>query len=185
MKFQNVGYIRVSSLDQNFSRQLDGLEIDRVFEEKQSGKNIKDRPVLFECLKYIRHGDTLHVHSMDRLARNLKDLLALVEEINNKGVSVVFHKESMTFHPDNKDAFATLMLSVIGACAEFERAIIKERQREGISIALKKGIRFGAEKKLSAAQISEIKTRIGERESLSALAREFNVSRQTIYRALK
>ena len=185
IKFQNVGYLRVSASDQSLSRQLEGVELDRVFEEKASGKNVKDRPMLLECLKYVRNGDVLHVHSMDRLARNLKDMLSLVEEINLKGVSITFHKEKMTFVPGASDPFASLMLSVIGACAEFERSIIKERQREGIDVALKSGVRFGVPKTIQKSQMPEIRLMLANGDGVSKVARKFGVSRQTIYRALK
>jgi len=99
---QKVGYIRVSTLTQNLERQLDGIALDRAFEEKASGKD-RERPVLQEMLRFLREGDELFVHSMDRLARNLADLLKMVNELTTKGVRVTFVKESLTFTGDDPD----------------------------------------------------------------------------------
>jgi len=184
-KIQNVGYKRISSVDQNSARQLDGVELDRIFEDKISGKNIIDRVGLAECIKYVRAGDVLHVHSMDRLARNLKDLLSLVEQLNNDGVTVQFHKENLKFEPNQSNPFNIMMLSVIGACAEFERNMIKERQKEGIKIALENGTKFGAVQKLDDDQVKSIKAQIAAGASVTTLAKTYDVSRQTIYRMIK
>src|SRR5579864_5936597 len=123
-----IGYRRVSSVDQNLERQLEGTQVDRTFEDKVSGKD-RDRPELTLALSFCRQGDTLVVHSMDRLARNLADLLALVKELTARGVAVEFVKEHLTF-TGKDEPMATLLLQVMGACAEFERAMIRERQRE-------------------------------------------------------
>lgn len=179
----DVGYIRVSSYDQNAERQLDGVTLDKTFTEKASAKDAK-RPKLQECLDYLREGDTLHVHSIDRLARNLKDLQDLVESINNKNAAVHFHKENLLFTGES-NPMQKLMLQMIGAVAEFERALIKERQREGIANAKKKNIRFGAKAKLTDAQIAEIRQRVDQGEQKNLLAKEYGVSRQTLYSSLK
>ena len=99
MTGQKIGYIRVSSVDQNTIRQLDGISLDKVFTEKLSGKSI-ERPILLECITYIRSGDTLYVHSIDRLARNAKDLLNLVEQLLIKQVTIIFVKNNLTFSSD-------------------------------------------------------------------------------------
>lgn len=177
-----VGYIRVSSLDQNTARQLEDVALDKTFTEKASAKD-SNRPELRACLEYLREGDTLHVHSIDRLARNLADLQTLVERLNVKGVSVRFHKESLTFTGQN-DALARLMLQMMGAFAEFERALIKERQREGIAAAQAAGKSCGRKPKLTLDQIEEIKARVAAGEEKKALAQAYGVSRQTIYSAL-
>src|SRR5689334_15803045 len=132
-KGQRVGYIRVSTLDQSTARQLDGVDLDKVFEDKASGKDTH-RPQLKACLAHLREGDTLIVHSMDRLARNLTDLRALVDDLVARGVAVQFVKEGQTF-TGKADHMARLMLNLMGSFAEFEREIIRERQREGIAIA--------------------------------------------------
>ena len=183
MTGHKVGYIRVSSVGQNTERQLDGFKLDKEFVEKISAKN-RNRPVLAECVDYLRQGDELHVHSIDRLARNLVDLQTIVTALNDKGVSVHFHKEGLQFtgsdSPMNK-----LMLQMMGAFAEFERSLIRERQAEGIANAKKNGIRFGKEKKLSPPQVEEVRELAKNRYSKTELAEKFKVSRQTIYNVLK
>ena len=177
---QQVGYIRVSSIDQNTVRQLDGLSLDKTFIEKMSGKHTQ-RPVLQECLVYIRAGDTLHVHSIDRLARNAKDLLNLVEQMLGKGVSLKFHKNNLTFTPDSKDHMDKLQLTMLAAFAEFERELIKERQREGIAIAKAQG-KYAKRRKITDELIAEAKTRTERGEPLARVARELKVSRETLYK---
>ena len=126
-------YIRVSTVEQNTDRQLLNVACDRVYEEKISGKDT-NRPELLAMLSNIRAGDVVNVHSMDRLARNTRDLLNLVEEITSKGATIAFHKENLTFRGNEKqDPYQKMMMTMLGAVAELERAIILERQREGIS----------------------------------------------------
>ena len=131
MKGQRIGYVRVSTFDQNVDRQLDGQSLDRIFTDKASGKDI-NRPELDAMLAFAREGDTVVVHSMDRLARNLDDLRKLVQSLTKRGVRIEFVKESLAFSGEDSP-MANLMLSVMGAFAEFERALIRERQREGIA----------------------------------------------------
>ncbi len=182
-KGHDVGYVRVSSYSQNTERQLDGIELEKVFSEKASAKDAK-RPILQECLSYLRNGDCLHVHSIDRLARNLIDLQTTVSSLNEKGVSVTFHKENLTFTGSDNNPMNKLMLQMMGAFAEFERALIKERQREGIAKAKAMGKQIGRKRVLDDEQISEIKIRVDAGEAKSKLAKEFGVSRQTLYTAL-
>jgi len=179
----NIGYMRVSSVGQNLDRQLDGIDLDKVFNEKASAKDAK-RPVLQECMEYLREGDTLHVHSIDRLARNLMDLQNIVTKLSGKGVNVRFHKENLIFTGDD-NPMSKLTLQLMGAFAEFERNIIKERQLEGIRIAQKKGTKFGRSKTLSDDQVAEIKERIANGEPKKTLAEEYGISRQTLYSAIK
>ncbi len=178
----NIGYVRVSSVGQNIERQLADFHLVKVFTEKVSAKDTQ-RPELQACIDYARSGDTLHVHSIDRLARNLVDLQSIVTKLNTKGVSVHFHKENLVFTGD-ENPMSTLMLQMMGAFAQFERSLIKERQLEGIKQAQKKGVRFGRKKALSVTQIDEIKKRISNGEEKKALAKEYGVARQTIYAAL-
>ena len=178
----DIGYVRVSSIDQNTDRQLAGVKLKKVFTDKCSGKDM-DRPQLRELLEWIRDGDTLHVHSIDRLARNLKDLQNLVEVVTTKGVSLTFHKENLIF--TGKDsAMQKLMLQMMGAFAEFERSMIRERQREGILAAQAAGKQIGAKTKLDKTQVRDIKQRVRKGEAKSVLAREYGISRQTLYNAL-
>ena len=177
---QQVAYIRVSSIGQNTARQLDGVHIDRAFEDKVSGKDT-NRPALQDCLAYLREGDTLHVHSMDRLARNLDDLRRVVKELTGRGVAVRFHKEGLTFTGEDAP-MATLLLSMLGAVAEFERSLIAERRQEGIALAKAKGdVYKGRKPSLSDEKAAELKRRASEGENKAALAREFGISRATLY----
>src|SRR5918992_2026102 len=151
MSGQRIGYIRVSTLDQHTQRQLDGITVDKTFLDKASGKDTK-RPQLDQLIGFVRSGDTVFVHSMDRLARNLDDLRRIVQTLTGKGVRIEFVKEHLTFTGEDS-LMANLMLSVMGAFAEFERALIKERQREGIAQAMKRGA-------LSQAEVTELRQRI-------------------------
>lgn len=182
MKGQNVGYIRVSSIDQSTSRQLDDIELDTTFEDHCSGKDT-NRPQLKACLRHLRSGDRLHVHSIDRLARSLKDLQTLVEALTEQGISVQFHKENLVFSGDS-NPMHQLMFQMMGAFAEFERRMIRERQREGIAAARKRGKRIGAKPKLSPEQMDELRSRVVAGEQKKKLAQEFGISRQTLYNLL-
>lgn len=179
-KGQVVGYVRVSSVDQNTDRQLDGIELDERFEDKASGKDTA-RPALQACLKHVRKGDTLVVHSMDRLARSLVDLLRTVEDLTGRGVTVRFVKENLTFTSDTSDPYARFQMQMLGAVAELERALIRERQREGIAIAKAKGVYKGRRPALTDQQVAEVLPRLAAGESATDLAREFGVSRATVY----
>ncbi|CAI7974345.1 Transposons Tn4653 resolvase [Frankia sp. Hr75.2] len=178
-----VGYVRVSSVDQNTVRQLDGVEVERVFVDTASGKDTA-RPKLDELLAYVRDGDTVLVHSMDRLARNLDDLRRLVRTLTGKGVRVEFVKESLAFTGEDSP-MATLLLSVMGAFAEFERALILERQREGIAVARQRGAYTGRKPALTPDQARELSERAAAGERKSDLAREFGISRETVYNYLR
>nr|ALZ45588.1 resolvase domain protein [uncultured bacterium] len=180
---QRIGYVRVSSFDQNPERQLEHVEVGRVFTDKASGKDTQ-RPELDSLLAFVREGDTVVVHSMDRLARNLDDLRRLVQKLTKRGVRIEFVKESLTFTGEDSP-MANLMLSVMGAFAEFERALIRERQREGIALAKQRGAYRGRKKSLSGEQIAELKRRVTAGEQKAKLAREFGVSRETLYQYLK
>ena len=180
---QRCGYIRVSTMEQNSARQLDGVSVDRTFEDKVSGKSM-DRPELEAMLAYVRTGDEIFIHSMDRLARNLDDLRRLVQTLTKRGVKVTFLKEGMTFTGEDSP-ISMLMLSMMGAFAEFERSLILERQREGIEIAKKAGVYKGRKPKLNADQVQQIRLRAKAGESKSDLARIFGISRETLYSYLR
>lgn len=179
MSGQQVGYIRVSTFEQNTARQLDGVQLNKVFTDKVSGKST-DRPQLQLCLDYVREGDTLHVHSMDRLARNLEDLRRMVRELNAKGVRVQFHKENLIFTGEDSP-MSNLLLSMLGAVAEFERSLILERVRSGVAIAKAAGKYKGGKPKLRADQVEQLKARVASGVPKAAVAREFGVSRETLY----
>jgi DNA invertase Pin-like site-specific DNA recombinase len=177
-----VGYIRVSSVDQNTDRQLEGQELDKVFTDKASGNDTK-RPQLQAALDYIREGDVLVVHSMDRLARNLDDLRRMVLDLTGKGVHVQFIKDSLTFTGEDSP-MSNLLLSLLGAVAEFERSMIRERQREGIALAKKAGVYKGRKRSLTPEQVKEIRRRVQAGDRKAGLAAEHGVSRQTLYTAI-
>ena len=182
MKGQRIGYVRVSATDQNTARQLDGIEVDRMFTDRASGKDVQ-RPALEEMMGYVRQGDTVLVHSMDRLARNLDDLRQIVQTLTRKGVVIEFIKEHLRFTGEDTP-MANLMLAVMGAFAEFERALIRERQREGIAQARRRGAYRGRKPVLSRDRLEEVRRLAAAGMGKAALARQFGVSRQTIYKAL-
>ncbi len=174
-----VGYMRVSSIDQSLDRQLDGIELDRVYEEKLSGKS-RERPKLKECMDYLREGDSLHVHSMDRLSRSLKDLLNIVSELTDKNVKVIFHTENMEFG-GKSNPMGYLMLGLLGAVNQFEIANLKLRQKEGIAKAKARGQHFGRTP-LSKRKIKEINNRLKSGERVSEVSVAMNIGQSTIYK---
>lgn len=185
MKGHKVGYIRVSTFDQNTQRQLDGIILDRVFTDKASGKDT-NRPQLQAALNHVREGDTLLVHSMDRLARNVEDMLRLVRELNGRGVSVEFVKENMTFRAGKEDPRSALMFTMLSAFSQFERALLKERQREGIVLAKLKGnVYKGRKPKLSEEEVKQLREQAAAGTNKTKLAAEFGISRETLYQYLK
>ena len=183
MSGQRVGYIRVSTLDQSTARQLDGVTLDRTFVDKASGKDVA-RPQLEAMIGFVRDGDTVVCHSMDRLARNLDDLRSIVRKLTAKGVEVCFVKEQLTFTGEDT-AVANLLLSVMGAFAEFERSLIRERQREGIELAKARGAYRGRRRSLSDDQVAELRRRVEDGVPKAVLARELGVSRETLYQYLR
>jgi DNA invertase Pin-like site-specific DNA recombinase len=182
-KGQRIGYVRVSSIDQNADRQLEHLHADRVFTDHASGRNT-GRPQLQALLAYAREGDTIVVHSMDRLARNVDDLRRIVQEQTKRRIHLQFVKENLTFTGDDAP-MANLMLSVLGAVAQFERELIRERQREGIALAKQRGAYRGRKKALSLEKADELRRRAAAGEKRASLAREFGISRETLYQYLR
>lgn len=182
-KGQRIGYVRVSSYDQNAERQLEGVQLDRVFTDAASGKDT-DRPELKALVAYAREGDTIIVHSMDRLARNVDDLRRIVQEQTKRGIRVQFIKENLLFTGEDAP-MANLMLTVLGAVAQFERDLIKERQREGIALAKQRGVYRGRKRALSPERVRELRARAAAGEKKARLAREFGISRETLYQYLR
>jgi len=179
MSGQRVGYKRVSTIDQNTARQLDGLSLDKVFEDKASGKDTQ-RPQLQAALSYCREADTLVVHSMDRLARSLVDLRRIVSDLTRRGVTVEFVKENLRFTGEDSP-ISILLLSLLGAVAEFERALILERQREGIAIAKAAGKYKGRRPVLNGERIRQLQERVASGGKNTQIAKGFGISRQTLY----
>jgi len=185
MSGQHVGYIRVSTAGQNTDRQLEGMELDRVFEEKASGKEKDNRQQLQECIDYLRQGDTLHVHSLDRLGRSLRDLETIVTQLVEKGVKVRFYKEGMEFSQENNGSMGKLFLQILGAFAEFERNLTKERQLEGIEQAKKQGKHLGRHPKLSQEERESIVKEAQEGNKITEISKKYDVSRGTVYNIIK
>jgi DNA invertase Pin-like site-specific DNA recombinase len=181
---QRVGYVRVSTEEQSTERQLEGVEVARTFVDHAGGKDV-DRPQLALCLGFLREGDTLLVHSCDRLARSLVDLRQLVDGLVARGVRVEFVKEHLMFSGEDSPS-SVLMLSMLGAFAEFERSMIRSRQREGIALAKRRGVYHGRVRKLSVARAAELVARVESgAESKAAIARDFGVHPTTLYLYLK
>ncbi|WP_431031538.1 recombinase family protein [Plantibacter sp. RU18] len=183
MTGKRIGYVRVSTLDQNTVRQLDGIPLDKVYTDKASGKD-HERPQLEDMIDFVRDGDTVLVHSMDRLARNLDDLRQLVRRITDKQVRVEFVKEQLSFTGDD-GAMSNLLLSVMGAFAEFERSLILERQREGITLAKQGKVYRGRAPAQNIERARELREKAAAGVSTAALAREFGISRETVYAYLR
>ncbi len=182
-KSQRVAYVRVSSYDQNADRQLEHLHADKVFTDQASGKDT-DRPQLHALLAYAREGDTIVVHSMDRLARNVDDLRRIVHEQTRRGIRLQFIKENLTF-TGGDSPMANLMLSILGAVAQFERDLIKERQREGIALAKQRGAYRGRKRAVPAEKLDELRRRVQAGEKKAKVARDLGISRQTLYESLR
>jgi DNA invertase Pin-like site-specific DNA recombinase len=178
---ENIGYIRVSSEGQNTDRQLDSIPLDKRFTDKISGAS-KDRPQLNACLTYIRSGDTLHIHSIDRLARSLRDLQELVDGLVQRNITIIFHTERLTFTSE-ENPVSTMMLQMLGMIAQFERTLTRKRQREGIDIAKSKGKHLGRptidySRRDEAIELSK------QGNNISQISRHMNLSRASIYKLL-
>ena len=183
----NIGYIRVSTDDQSTARQLHGVTLDiDPFIEKISGA-IKDRPKLNECLMVLRKGDTLHVHSIDRLARSIRNLLEIVDQLKSKGVTLHAHKENLIISPDESNPFASMQLKMIAIFAEFERDVSKERQREGIAMTKIHGTKSGkpfGKTPLDMTRRDEAIELSKQGNNISQIAKAMKLSRASIYKLL-
>ena len=178
----HIGYIRVSSVDQNTERQLLNVKLDKVFEDKCSGKDT-DRPALQQLIEFSREGDYIHVHDISRMARNTADLLKLVEDFTSRGVSIKFHKESLEFTADGSNPMQHLMLTVLGAIYQFERAMILERQREGIALAKASGKYSG--RRSNKTLHKQIQQLFAEGVNKTQIAKRLHCAKATVYRALE
>lgn len=183
MTGQRIGYIRVSTFDQNPDIQLDTIQVSKKFIDKASGKDVK-RPQFEALMSFVRTGDIVVVHSMDRLARNLDDLRSIVQTLTQRGICIEFVKERLKFSGEDSP-MAILMLSVMGAFAEFERSLIRERQREGIALAKQRGAYRGRKRSLSDSEILLLRQRIQNGDKKAKVAREFGISRETLYQYLR
>ena len=182
---QIAAYIRVSSTDQNPDRQIVAIgKVDETFTDRVSGKSRADRPALAQMLRHVRRGDTVRVASMDRLARSVVDLAQLVQDMTAKGVRVEFVTERLTFSPDGDDPFSTFQLHLLGAVAQLERSLIRERQREGIEIAKTKGVYQGRARKLTPEQVTTVRDLVAAGVPKAKVARDLGCSRRVLYDVL-
>ena len=175
-----VGYRRVSDITQSLERQ-DLVGCERIFEEKLSGAST-DRPALQDMIAFVRSGDEVVVHSIDRLARNLMDLQSIIQELNDKGVTIHFISESLSFSDDGGNAFQTLQLQMLGAFAQFERTMIRKRQAEGIAKAKAKGVYAQRKRTVNPDKVKQL---FDDGLSKAAIAKHLNISRMSVYRSLE
>jgi len=187
MAGKKLAYIRVSSIGQSTSRQdlqIEELQVDKVFSEKQSGRNITDRPQFQMMLEYAREEDHIYCADLSRWGRSLIDIKTSITALTSKGVTISFLKENLTFSGNHDDPMSNLLLGILSSLAEWERAVIKSRQMEGVKIAQEKGIykeRCGRKPKLTEEQILKVRQRIDAGENRTEIAKDMKVSRQTIY----
>lgn len=177
-----VGYRRVSTTDQRLDRQDLGT-VDKTFEEKVSGKD-RDRPALAAALAYCREGDTFRVYSVDRLARSLSDLIAITTELTAKGVRVEAIKDGLVLDPHDPDPQSEFRLHLWGALAQYERAIIRTRQEEGIALAKERGAYTGRKPALSPDEVRRARERRDLGVPVARLARDHGVAKSTMVAAL-
>jgi DNA invertase Pin-like site-specific DNA recombinase len=184
-KGMRVGYKRVSTLDQNLDRQRENITLDKSFEDKCSGKDL-NRPQFELMMNYVREGDRVIIHSLDRLARNLDHLRSVVKTLLSKGVEVEFISESLVFKGDDSP-MSTLLLCMLGAIAEFELALIRERQREGIAIARAKGVyaRRGRDRALKNEEVTKLKQWVSEGMQKTWIAKQLGIGRHSVYNYMK
>lgn len=179
-----VGYIRVSTTDQNTARQLRDVSLDKIFEDHCSGKDT-NRPALRACMEYLREGDTLHCHSIDRLGRSMGDLLRVVEELTGKGISIRFHKENLVFSPEvDADPFSRLQFQMLAAFSAFERSLMLERQKEGLAAAKAAGKQLGRKPKVSEELKEKALSLLEAGMDKKAVAAELGLSRTTLYKLI-
>lgn len=181
----NLAYVRVSTVEQNEARQVEALKehnIDKWYTDKASAKDT-NRPMLEKLLEFAREGDKIFIHSIDRLARNTLDLLSIVEGLADKGVELISLKDNIDFNSDT----GKFMLTILGAVAELERKILRERQKEGVLIAKKEGKFKGRQpKKLNEKKFSDLLEQVNSSYITKVeMAEKLEISRSTLYRRLR
>lgn len=185
--YAKIAYARVSTDDQNLDRQLETLKAycpDKIFTDHLSGKNL-ERPGFQQMMDYVREGDIIYVASMDRIARNLDDLLATTKRLQSKGITVHFLKENICLNPGTEtSSMSKLIMSIMGAVAEFERSLIRERQREGILLAKARGV-YKGRKPIDPDKMQEARKLIDEGFTKTKVCEKLQISRQTLYKYLK
>jgi DNA invertase Pin-like site-specific DNA recombinase len=176
-------YRRVSTVLQNTDRQLFDVPFDREYEDKLSGKDT-NRPQFLLMMANLREGDIINVHSLDRVGRNTKDILEIVQQVKDKGCLIHFHKENLKFDGTKSDLYSELLLTILAGFSEFERSIILERQREGIAIAKAKGVYKGRRKKLTEEQLEEMKNDFNAGLAKTEIAKKYSVTRAYVYQLM-
>ncbi len=185
MTGKRIGYVRVSTYDQNPGRQLDGIQLDKKFTEYYTGKSGSIRPQLEALKDYVREDDTLFVHSVDRLARSSQDLLNLIDFFLKKKVIVIFVGQNLTFNGNDDSPMSKFQLAIMGAFAELEREILLERQREGVARAKREGkYKGGRTTKMTPEKIEELKLKMQTRKTKTQICKELKISRATLYKYL-
>ena len=181
---QAVGYVRVSSADQNPARQYEAIgQCDKTFEDRISGKSRANRTGLADMLSYVREHDTIRIASLDRLGRDTRDLHALVDELTAKGCTVVFVSEGITVSREGHSPMQELFLTFLSAMAQFERSRIRERQAEGIAAARKAGV-YVKQRALSPEDVEAVRAQLDMGIPAAEVARRYSISRQTLYNAI-
>lgn len=180
-----VGYKRVSTIEQNTDRQLSSIDVERMFIDKVSGKDIKNRPALLELLDFVREGDSVFFHSFDRASRSLKDLLEIIERLTSKGVVVNFVKENLAFNGVDDSPMAKLQLHIMASVYAFEREIINDRIREGVHLAKQAGKYKGRKPTLSNEEKESLLAKHKEGVKICQLSRDYNISRPTVYKYIR
>ncbi|WP_202308378.1 recombinase family protein [Dryocola clanedunensis] len=175
----NIGYVRVSTDKQYTERQLDSMKLDREFTEKVSGKNT-NCPELLAMLRYVREGDVIHVHSLDRLGLDLQDVVNIIEQAKAKGASVQFHKEGITAGAE-ANAASSLMLNIFAAMSQMEREMMLERQAEGYAAAKAPGRKGARGNGASVDRVGTVSA-LAAGASIRTIAKDFNVSTSTAQR---
>ena len=173
-------YLRVSTVVQNTERQLQDVPCDRLYEDKLSGKD-KNRPEFQSMMNNLRSGDVINVHSLDRVGRNTKDILEIVQQVKDKGCVIHFHKENLKFDGTKTDMYSELLLTILAGFSAFERNIILERQREGIAIAKEKGVYKGRKSKLTKEQVNTMKIDFENGLAKTEIAKKYGVTRAYVY----
>lgn len=173
-------YKRVSTVIQNTERQLQDVPCDRLYEDKLSGKDT-NRPEFQTMMNNLRFGDVINVHSLDRVGRNTKDILEIVQQVKDKGCVIHFHKENLKFDGTKTDMYSELLLTILAGFSAFERNIILERQREGIAIAKEKGVYKGRKSKLTKEQVNTMKIDFENGLAKTEIAKKYGVTRAYVY----
>lgn len=183
----HIGYKRVSTDDQSTARQLVGIELDRVYEEYASGAT-RERPELKRCLDALREGDTLHVHAVDRISRSLRDLLDIVDQVLKAKATLIIYSPRLEFAYQSEDYLQTFQLQLFGIIGQLERAMSRQRQKEGIAQAKLKGTRSGkpfGTQPLDMTRTQEAITLLDQGHNISTIASTMKLSRGSIYKLLK